>query len=341
MAGESATGGSNYRGQSIDLYINSSCNLTCSSCFLGDHYFSTGQFMTVAGASSIMRWAVNQGVDDVAFLGGEPTLHPQLATILTVARDLGIRTNRLVSNGTAPFRRLIQGSHGHLIDRVHLSLDGATAAVNDTVRGTGAFDNVVRAIRLTAQFEIPTIINHTVNRSNLKHIHDMIEFAENTDCEVLNIHWLSAMGRATNGALSVTPDEWTEVCNIVARHTPRRSGFAVECQAAFVSVTQRHQWATSVNENACSVRSFENLQFMPDGRVYICGLLVDIPDINTFTWSGSELIPSSAYRTERTICADYHGPGCPARLTMSRDLRYDKDRFVPVCIYERIENKRG
>ena len=76
-----------YRGHSIDLYINSTCNLLCRTCFLGDDYFAVSREMSLDMADAIVRWARAADVSDIAILGGEPALHREIVPLLTVCRE--------------------------------------------------------------------------------------------------------------------------------------------------------------------------------------------------------------------------------------------------------------
>jgi MoaA/NifB/PqqE/SkfB family radical SAM enzyme len=75
----------------IWLEITSNCQLECSHC-----YAASGPGMG-HGTVSADRWmqtlteAATAGVQQVQFIGGEPTSHPALPSLITHARQLGLR----------------------------------------------------------------------------------------------------------------------------------------------------------------------------------------------------------------------------------------------------------
>src|SRR4029450_7428319 len=78
--------------------------------------------------------------------GGEPTVRPDFWELVeyATAHDVGVKfsTNGVRLTPDAA-RRIAAGDHGD----VQVSLDGATAEVNDVVRGTGSYDTAMQAMR--------------------------------------------------------------------------------------------------------------------------------------------------------------------------------------------------
>lgn len=317
---------------SIDIYLNTVCNLQCETCFLGDDYFAVSSQLSVTEVERILRWAADKNVRDVAFLGGEPTLHPDLGEILALSRSVGLERNRLVTNGLGPFRRGLSAWAADL-DRVYLSMDGPGPEKHEAIRGKGTFEIVNRSIEEVVSLGIELVLTFTVSRHTLHDVEAMIEFAEHSGCAELNIHWLSATGRASDGQLSASPHEWRSVCELVHDYVPSRTGFVVSCQVAYEFAES--PWAADVDSRRCAVREGTNLQFMPDGRVHACGLSVDEPGLAAFVWNGSTMSP--AEDSELMICEAHVEAGCPLR---SHPTRHGEPGLgtssTPVCIYERI-----
>ncbi|HEV2371913.1 MAG TPA: hypothetical protein VGS19_07075 [Streptosporangiaceae bacterium] len=61
----------------------------------------------------------------------------------------------------------------------------------------------------------------------------------------------------------------------------RRPGFFVEIERGFLA---EGEFLTG-----CALIGFSNLEVMPDGRAYRCGLLVDQPAMASLTMAGDEL----------------------------------------------------
>src|SRR3954452_14155828 len=155
IAAESIVDPTTFSTHSADLYINTRCNFGCQTCFLGDAYFERNLNMGADDVTAIGGWLLRDGVPDVAVLGGEPTLHPQLLEILSSLREAGIAQLRLITNGTPRARRLLAGPLDDLVDLTYVSLDGATAEVNDALRGSGTFRHAMLAIDLLQERRLP------------------------------------------------------------------------------------------------------------------------------------------------------------------------------------------
>lgn len=318
----------NVTAESIDLYVNSVCNLTCRTCFLGDEYFERGATMSVQDVGAIARWAVEAGVQDVAVLGGEPTLHRDIVEIFQTLRAEGVRHTRLITNGGRRARALLAGELRDLVQLPYVSLDGPTAEINDAIRGAGSFAAAIACMSLLRDQGRDFVITSTLGRAAIAQLDALLTLAESSGASVLNIHWLSAVGRAKGTSLAVSAAEWREVCERVAAYKPRRASLTVECQLGWRPAGGLAETAT--DPRACLVRDLANLQFMPDGSVISCGLLADDPARSGFHWDGERLL-ERAGETERSLCAAFEGEGCPVRQSW---LGEAKDP-LPLCIYER------
>ncbi|AGL18590.1 radical SAM protein [Actinoplanes sp. N902-109] len=299
-----------YRGDSVDLYVNSICNLRCTTCFLGDDFFQVRREMSLEVAAGILRWARAAGARDVAILGGEPSLHSRITDLLRLCRTHEALNLRLVTNGTRPFQRLLRGPAAAMIDTVYVSLDGATAQENDAVRGHGAFRQARRTMRMLADMAKPFVITASITAPALDSIDDLLRLAEDSGCARLNIHWVSPTGRARDGKLSVPPQKWWELCTKVAAHRPGRPDLTIDCQRAYLRADESAEIAEIGRD--CAVRQMSNLQFMPDGAVYACGLVVDRPGFNGYRWEQDRLLRTGG-PDEVSLCDDSSGPGCPVR----------------------------
>jgi MoaA/NifB/PqqE/SkfB family radical SAM enzyme len=325
-----------YKGESVDIYLNSTCNLKCKTCFLGNDYFASTNNMSVTGVAAILRWAKAAGVRDVAFLGGEPSLHPHVGELLELSRSTGIPTNRFVTNGSRPFQKLLSSSAAEYIDLAYVSLDGATAESNDRVRGKGSFAQAVKSMTLLNNLNVPFVITTSITPASYQQIKILLDLAEESGCKTLNIHWVSPTGRARDGQSSMRPKAWLDLCQKIVQYVPKRPNLELQCQAAYAH-PQTYNLRFSTDDSMCAVRDRTNLQFMPDNSVYACGLLVDRPGLNGYRWTGQSLTVSSP-PSELAICAESSLRGCPVRRKVVPEVFTEEVGYVPLCIYQRLHH---
>ncbi len=87
----------------LQFYPTLRCNMNCSFCFNRNMDASLGASpdVTLDGFGKMVRAASDAGIGHIDFLGGEPTLHPDIEALVRVARMAGIDVT-LSSNGTRP-----------------------------------------------------------------------------------------------------------------------------------------------------------------------------------------------------------------------------------------------
>ena len=149
---------------SLDLAINSGCQLNCVMCPLpGRPGGREVRLMDKALFGRLMAQAAEHGLAAVTFgLGGEPLLHPRAADWVSRAERAGIMDIRLGTNGlllTADVARALVDSR---LTRLEVSVDAVRPETYRAVRGGGlerlerAIDQFL-AVRLKAGSEIPLL----------------------------------------------------------------------------------------------------------------------------------------------------------------------------------------
>jgi MoaA/NifB/PqqE/SkfB family radical SAM enzyme len=127
------------------------CNLACTHCFIScsptNH---SHEMMSLEQVRRHLAEAVELGVKEYYFTGGEPFLNPEIEGILEAALEVGpatVLTNGLLldPNRCRRLRALDERSEYSLDLRV--SLDGWDAATNDPIRGAGSFARVLTGVR--------------------------------------------------------------------------------------------------------------------------------------------------------------------------------------------------
>src|ERR1017187_1475736 len=121
-------------GQVLHFYLTNRCNLRCVHCYMssGDA-LPQGELTTLEKLQVLDMFAAIYPNGQVTFSGGEAMMSGDFFTVLEHAASLGLRI-QLYTNGLlicpANVDRLIE-----LVTLLQISLDGATAPVNDALRG--------------------------------------------------------------------------------------------------------------------------------------------------------------------------------------------------------------
>jgi pyruvate-formate lyase-activating enzyme len=170
----------------VSLELTDGCNLRCVHCF--KHLQKDMRFLDLALIARLLDQVEALGVDaDVGLTGGEPTLHPELEELLALIADHGM-TFSMVTNGVRfpSVLPLIERRRDHL-GSVIFSLDGATPASNDRLRGPGSSRRVVEGLMMCRERGLATQINFVVTRSNRDELLEIVHLASNLGCRALGL----------------------------------------------------------------------------------------------------------------------------------------------------------
>jgi molybdenum cofactor biosynthesis enzyme MoaA len=141
------------------------CNLACTHCFLScsptNH---THEFMNLAAVERYLAEAVELGVKEYYFTGGEPFLNPEMEAILEATLAVGpasVLTHGLLLD-PARCRRLasLAEASEYSLD-LRVSLDGASGEANDPIRGVGTFARAIDGLRNLAAAGLNPVLTVT------------------------------------------------------------------------------------------------------------------------------------------------------------------------------------
>lgn len=141
------------------------CNLACTHCFVScsptNH---THEMMRLDEVRRYLAEAVELGVKEYYFTGGEPFLNPEIEAILAATLAAGPAT--VLTNGLlldpARCRRLaaLAISSEYSLD-LRVSLDGYSPETNDPIRGTGTFARVLAGVANLAAVSFNPVLTVT------------------------------------------------------------------------------------------------------------------------------------------------------------------------------------
>jgi mycofactocin radical SAM maturase len=172
------------------------CNLNCVHCLSASgrrdpRELSTAECMRVVDELERMQvFYANIG-------GGEPTLRPDFWDLLdySVAHHVGIKFS---TNGVRLDKRAARRLAGTDYVDVQISIDGATAEVNDAVRGAGSFAVARRAMDALAEASFGEFkISLVVTRHNVSQLDAFKELADAYGAR-LRVTRLRPSGRAAD-----------------------------------------------------------------------------------------------------------------------------------------------
>ena len=171
------------------------CNLNCVHCraaaTCGPY---TGELDTRA-ALNLLDQIAEVAKPIIILTGGEPLLRED---IFEIARHGDAKGMRMVMapNGTLVTNEIAAKMAQSGIQRISVSLDGATAGSHDAFRGVqGAFESALQGIANAKAAGIQFQINTTITKTNLDQIPKILELAESLGAVAHHIFLLVPTGR--------------------------------------------------------------------------------------------------------------------------------------------------
>ncbi|MFZ4580536.1 MAG: viperin family antiviral radical SAM protein [Myxococcota bacterium] len=127
---------------SVNFHLWPKCNLKCRFCYAG--FPAARRALPTDDARRVIDLLAGAGTEKLTFVGGEPTLHPDLTELVRHAAGLGL-TTCIVTNG-AKLSRVLEEA-GDAVRWVGLSVDSGSEAVQAAL-GRGDGTHVGRSIAL-------------------------------------------------------------------------------------------------------------------------------------------------------------------------------------------------
>jgi mycofactocin biosynthetic radical S-adenosylmethionine protein MftC len=208
-------------------------------------------------------------VFQINFGGGEPFLRDDLCDILDYAHSKGI-TTCVSANGTLLDENIASRLRRMKLLRIQVSLDGATAAVNDAIRGSGTYNRILEGIQLLSKHGFSHLsINTVVTQVNFHEIEALCELARRYGVKTrLSRFRPSGDAKRVWREFRLEPSQLVRLSHFLSAHRDILTG------DSFFSIAQEDRRGLGIDmcgaaRMTCSV--------LPDGSVYPCAFLCDEP----------------------------------------------------------------
>jgi mycofactocin radical SAM maturase len=172
------------------------CNLACVHCLSSSGRRDPRELDT-AQCRAVIDELQRMQVFYVNIGGGEPTVRSDFWELVQYATDhqVGVKFS---TNGVRLNEKRAKWLAGSDYVDVQISLDGATAAINDAVRGPGSFDTAMRAMRNLADAGFRDFkISVVMTRQNVDQLDEFAAIADSFDAQ-LRITRLRPSGRGAD-----------------------------------------------------------------------------------------------------------------------------------------------
>ncbi len=299
----------------VFFHILTACNLKCRHCYINPDQ----QGREILPLSTIETWLATfaeKGTQaNVIFLGGEPTLHPDLSSAVRMARRLGYTSVTVDTNGYL-FHDILSKVSPDEVDYFSFSLDGATRRTNDSIRGEGVYDKCVAGIREAVSKGFATSLIYTVSRLNIHELDAMPPLLRDMGVSRFFIQVIGIRGKSAEAQerLQVPKAEWTD-------HIPQ---VAERASALGITVTYPKVFLEPGEVFDCAGLTAHNYFIFPNGRVYRCPLCEDFP-IHSLRFEGGRLVRTAAINERDLFRLDIREGCVMNKLIQPENLSYTPD----------------
>ncbi len=303
------------------FHLLTRCNLDCRHCYINPDQHGTATLPLATVRRWLEAFQPRSRETNLVLLGGEPTLHRDLAHIIRLAREMRFGSLTVDTNGYL-FHDILARVTPAEVDYFSFSLDGPTAEINDPLRGEGAFDACVDGIRRAVAQGFATSLIYTVSRANIDHLDRMGPLLKDLGVARFFIQVIGLRGRSahpsggpgTEPPEQVSREQWL---NVIPPTAARVADLGI-------SVTYPKVFLDPGEPFACAGRVAENYFVFPNGRVYRCPLCEDHP-LHSLVFSDDRLVAMPPIN-EQDLFALTIPEGCVMnRLIQPGNIEYRPD----------------
>jgi len=285
--------------------ITGKCNLKCKHCYLSSPKSSNE--LSTDEALKLLEEMRYLKIPIVLISGGEPLIRDDIYKIIKYAIDLGLIVG-ISSNGTLINREVAKRLFSLGVNYVGISLDGASPEVHDSIRGlNNAFNLAMNGIKNCIDIGLKIGIRTLLVKRTLSEVPKVIELALRLGVGRLCLYHLVPTGRA-KGFIheDLSPNDRRKLIDNLYNHIRTLDGeieILTVCNPAdgvyiylkaleedFKLANQIYKLLKSMG--GCSAGS-KIICIGPDGSVYPCQFLNNLPVGNVRTSSLKEIISNN------------------------------------------------
>jgi len=208
-------------------------------------------------------------LETVRLTGGEPMLHPDIISIVSAVKQMGIKTIALTTNGHYFFTKAEQLRKAGL-DSVNVSLDAIDADIFKQMSRHAGLPNVIKSIDAAIEQGLSVKINSVILKGqNSNQIRPLLEFAMQRNIVIRYIE-LMAMGplHNTQKELLFTMNDILE--DITEKYDIESSEHETNATAKYWNINGKKAFGIIANTSVPFCEECNRLRIDSFGNVYGC-----------------------------------------------------------------------
>ncbi|MCK5313209.1 MAG: radical SAM protein [Desulfobacteraceae bacterium] len=297
------------------FHILTKCNLSCKHCYINKEQHGDNTLDIETIKSWLDLFSKKSKEMNIIFLGGEPTLHPDLSFAVKHAKQTGFKSVTIDTNGYL-LHNILDKITCDEVDFISFSLDGATKETNDSIRGQGSYDQCLAGITKAVSKGFSTSMIYTVSEDNIDELSMMPGLVKNLNIKRFFIQVIGIRGessRPSSSSPQVSKEKWLDNVPKIAEQIAQL-GIIVNYPKVFLDCDEKFECAALVSDN---------FFIFPNGRVYQCPVCEDFP-MHSFEIKNNQLIKTKKIN-EKDLFSLSIPEGCVMnKLIQPDNLSYNK-----------------
>lgn len=248
-------------------------------------------------------------------------MSPHIRKAVSYARSVGFPNIGINSNAITP--QVFSIFNPQELDKVTISLDGASAATHDKIRGVGSFDKTMESINIGLKKGFNVEVIYTVNKYNQSEIAKIIQLLDQLEVNKLSFNYVSPLGNARNHTdILISPEEWIEARQKI-ESTKNLKHLSLRFPLMFA--TPKEYQSLVEQGYQCLLPNTTKTEIRPDSKIYHCCLTAENPNIDGGHIENSRIIFDK--EKEINFLKKNYSFACPARpCSLDQNL-------IPICVY--------
>jgi MoaA/NifB/PqqE/SkfB family radical SAM enzyme len=250
------------------IYITEMCNSRCLTCNFWK--IKNEVQLDTKTWKDILQQIRSVGISSIEFVGGEPTIRPDLPDLIRNANELGYASILVSSNGFLLNDVYIKELIGCGVNGFHISLDGLRDTYN-YVRGVDWFEKVLSAISSIVKAGIPVLVLTNLTRQVIDELEALVDLVHDLGARwgvniIENLKYGFA-GVNLNKLSISSNDDIDKVISILSRIKKRYPSTCVLRDTDILYIKDYLYDPQRESEVPCSL-GFRDIYLDPRGNVY-------------------------------------------------------------------------
>ncbi|MEE8401325.1 MAG: radical SAM protein [Candidatus Hydrothermarchaeaceae archaeon] len=208
--------------------ITEYCNFNCKWCFANAGENPKPVHMEKENAFRLIETLADSGVRQITFSGGEPTVYPYIADVISKAHDSGMVVH-MNTNGYLMTRELAEKLKGRGLSQVQINIDSLDPEAHDYIRGRqGSHERAIQALKNARTAGLTCVSQTVLTKKNEDEIVDIFKFARSMGLQRCRVWDMTPSDGCAKENMELMPADYIATLQQLADFAHKTGGQNIE-----------------------------------------------------------------------------------------------------------------